>query len=64
MRLKAAGPARLKGSLSAEGMAQARRQGEEIIHDLAHWPDRIGDWRSFRPLVEWQPMPLPPDWAL
>jgi hypothetical protein len=51
------------GHLTLEGMAQAWRQAEEIIRDLADWPGRIGDWRSFRPPAEWEPMPLPPDWA-
>jgi hypothetical protein len=50
------------GHLAPEDLAEAWRQGHDIIHQLAQWPRPIGDWRSFIPPPQWGPMPLPSDW--
>ena len=50
------------GHLAPEDLAEAWRQGHDIIHHLAQWPRPIGDWRSFIPPPHWGPMPLPTNW--
>jgi hypothetical protein len=51
------------GHLTPRNLAEAWRQGDEIIRGLARCPGPIGDWRSFIPPAAWGPLPLPPDWA-
>jgi hypothetical protein len=50
------------GRLTSEDLAEAWRQGHEIVRDLAQWPGLIGDWRAFIPPADWSPLPLPLDW--
>lgn len=49
--------------LQVEDYELARATGEAIINNLEHWPEPIGDWRTFRPDAEWPTLELPDDWA-
>jgi hypothetical protein len=41
------------GHVTSEELDEARRQGDEIIRGVAHWPSPTGDWRSFIPPAHW-----------
>jgi len=49
--------------LRAEDLKTARATGQAIIDGIQEWPERICDWRSFRPDPAWKTPALPDSWA-
>jgi len=47
------------GILDADAAAAVRAEGERVVAERP-WPT---GWEEWRPPRDWQPLPLPPDWA-